>query len=462
MALLSSKSGVRAGLIGIGEFGMTLLAQARRIPGFSVPVLCDLDAAKATATFADAGLDPADLVTCESQGAAEAALARGQSVLVTDRALVFALPVDVVVEATGDPEVAAQNALLAIEAGRHVVMVSKEADGVVGPILAHKARAAGLVHTPVDGDQPSLLIRLVEWARGLGLEITAAGKSSEYDFVLDPDGETVTANRRTVAAPGFAALWSLAEGERAEGLARRAAALAGLPQRTVPDFCEMGIVANATGLAPDVAHFHAPVMRTVEVADVFCPQANGGLLGRGEGVIDVFNCLRRADEASFAGGVFVVVRCHHRRTFELLRDKGHVVSRDGAHAMIYRPSHLLGVEAPRSIVAAAGLKRATSAIPPRPVVDVVGRARRPLAAGARLTLGERHTIAGLEPLMIEAGPVSPERPLPYYMAAGCRLARDVAEGEVVTRAVVEAPAQSALWRLRAEQDALFFPDPAIR
>jgi predicted homoserine dehydrogenase-like protein len=361
-----------------------------------------------------------------------------------------------VVEATGDPEVAAHNALLAIEAGRHVAMVSKEADGVVGPILAHRAGAAGLVHTPVDGDQPSLLIRLVAWARGLGLEVTGAGKSSEYDFVLDPDAGTVTANRRTVAAPGFAGLWSLPETGRAAVLARRGEALADLPQRTVPDFCEMGIVANATGLVPDVAHFHAPVMRTVEVADVFCPQANGGLLGRGEGVIDVFNCLRRPDEVSFAGGVFVVVRCHHRRTFELLRDKGHVVSRDGAHAMIYRPSHLLGVEAPRSIVAAASLKRATSAIPPRPVVDVVGRARRPLAAGTRLALGERHTIDGLDPLMIEAGPATPERPLPYYMAAGCRLARDVPQGAVITREMVEAPPTSTLWRLRAEQDALFF------
>jgi predicted homoserine dehydrogenase-like protein len=456
VAFEARQSDVRAGLIGVGEFGMTLLAQARRIPGFSVRVLCDLDAAKAKASFADAGLDPASLALCESAGAAEAALARGQSVLVTDRALVFDLPVDVVVEATGHPEVAAENALLAIEAGRHVAMVSKEADGVVGPILAQKARAAGLVHTPVDGDQPSLLIRLVEWARSLGLEITAAGKSSEYDFVLDPDGGTVTANRRTVAAPGFAAMWSLADGERAEGLARRAAALAELPQRTVPDFCEMGIVANATGLAPDVPGFHAPVVRTVEVADVFCPRANGGLLSRDEGVIDVFNCLRRPDEASFAGGVFVVVRCHHRRSFELLRDKGHVVSRDGAHAMIYRPSHLLGVEAPRSIIAAARLGRATAAIPPRPVVDVVGRARRPLPAGTLLALGERHAIDGLDPLMIEAGPVSAARPLPYYLAAGCRLAREVAEGEVITCEMVEAPVDSTLWRLRAEQDRLFF------
>lgn len=456
MAFEAGQSDVRAGLIGVGEFGMTLLAQAQRIPGFSVPVLCDLDAAKARASFADAGLDPGALAVCESAGAAEAALARGQSVLVTDRALVFALPVDVVVEATGEPEVAAENALLALEAGRHVAMVSKEADGVVGPILDHKARAAGLVHTPVDGDQPSLLIRLVAWARGLGLEVVAAGKSSEYDFVLDPDAETVTANRRTVAARGFASLWNLPGNDRAAGIERRAEALADLPQRTVPDFCEMGIVANATGLTPDVAGFHAPVMRTVEVADVFCPGANGGLLTRGEGVIDVFNCLRRADEASFAGGVFVVVRCHHRRSFELLRDKGHVVSRDGAHAMIYRPSHLLGVEAPRSIIAAASLKRGTSAIPPRPVVDVVGRTRRRLTAGTVLALGERHAIDGLDPLMIEAGPAAPERPLPYYMAAGCRLARDVAEGEVITRETVEAPTDSVLWRLRAEQDRLFF------
>ncbi len=64
-------------------------------------------------------------------------------------------------------------------------MVSKEADSVVGPYLSQRANKAGVVATPVDGDQPSLLIGLLCWARLLGLNVVAAGKSSEYDFVYD-------------------------------------------------------------------------------------------------------------------------------------------------------------------------------------------------------------------------------------------------------------------------------------
>jgi predicted homoserine dehydrogenase-like protein len=364
------------------------------------------------------------------------------------------LPLDIVVEATGEPEVAAANAAAALDHGKHVAMVSKEADCVVGPILDQKARAAGLVHTPVDGDQPALLIRLVAWARGLGLEIVAAGKSSEYDFVLDPSTETVTVRGQRVEAKGFGRLWTLAPGAIEATLRARAAALAALPQRTAPDFCEMAIVTNNTGLRPDTPAFHAPILRTLEVPGVFCPKGHGGLLGR-PGAIDVFNCLRRPDEASFAGGVFVVVRCRHAPTWALLRGKGIPLSADGAHALIYHPSHLLGVEAPNSIVAAVRQGRSSAGAEVRPVSDLVGRATSALPAGSVLALGERHTIAGLEPLLVDAGPAGDPGPLPYYMAAGRTLSREVPAGAVVTRAMVDPPGESALWRLRAEQDRMF-------
>ena len=122
---------------------------------------------------------------------------------------------------------------------------------------------------------------------------------------------------------------------------RGAAALTEIPQHTVPDLVEMGIVANATGLVPDIPAFHAPIARTQEIADILVPADLGGILG-GTNRVDVVNQLRRPDEASFAGGVFVVVRCEDRKSWEVLRAKGHEVNRAGDAAMIYRPSHLSG------------------------------------------------------------------------------------------------------------------------
>jgi len=77
--------------------------------------------------------------------------------------MLIQLPIDIVVEATGAPEAAAVHAEAALGGGKHVAMVSKEAVCVVGPLFQRRAKAAGLVYTPVDGDQPSLLMQLALW-----------------------------------------------------------------------------------------------------------------------------------------------------------------------------------------------------------------------------------------------------------------------------------------------------------
>ena len=99
----------------------------------------------------------------------------------------------------------------------------------------------------------------------------------------------------------------------ADTVEQRARLLADLPHRTAPDYCEMCLVANATGLKPDRPDFHAPFTRTTELPDLYIPREEGGLLAR-RGVLDVFNCLRRTDDPSFAGGVFVVVELADEKT----------------------------------------------------------------------------------------------------------------------------------------------------
>ena len=68
-------------------------------------------------------------------------------------------------------EAAATIAEWAIGKGCHVVMASKEAGIVVGPILSRMANKKVVVYTEVEGDQPSLLIGLNSWAETLGLEV---------------------------------------------------------------------------------------------------------------------------------------------------------------------------------------------------------------------------------------------------------------------------------------------------
>jgi len=444
---------VVAALIGCGEFGMSLIAQSRRMEGLSVRAVADRDVPRVQSSLRAAGFRA---VICDDRQAAERAFHDDAIAICRSVADLLALPIEIVVEATGDPEAGARFALASIETGRGVAMVSKEAECVVGPILASKARAAGLPYTLIDGDQPSLLIGLVSWARVLGLPIVAAGKSSEYDYVLEPESGTVTWTDRQVLAPGLSAVWALGENP-VETVERRARLLVELPQRTAPDYCEMCLVANATGLTPDRPDFHAPFTRTTELPDLYVPREEGGLLTR-RGVLDVFNCLRRTDDPSFAGGVYVVVELADENTGKLFAGKGIPVSRSRRYALIYNPSHLLGVEAPTSIVAAARLGHTMVNEAYRPVCDLVARAETDLPAGHAISIvGTRHAVPGLEPLLVDAAPARENNPLPYYMAVGRTLKRAVAKGEFITADAVEPAPNSTLWRLRSEQDAVFWP-----
>jgi len=446
---------VRALLIGAGEYGFSFVAQSRRTPGLAVSAIHARRVERGVAAFRHAGLPDEAIQVCETRAEAEAALQAGKVVISSDALMLIQLPIDVVVEATGAPEAAALHADAALRNGKHVAMVSKEADCVVGPLLQRRAKAAGLVYTPVDGDQPSLLMQLVVWARVIGLEVLCAGKSSEYDFVYDPAAKRVTSLDRAVDVPDLDALWDLGTRDARSVVEARARALAAIPQHTTPDLVEMGLVANACGLAPDVPMFHAPILRTPEIADILVPAEMGGMLG-GAHRVDIINSLRRPDEASLAGGVFVVVRCEDRRTWEVLRAKGHVVNRSGDAAMIYRPSHLLGVESATTVLAAVLHGRSSGPDDVRPRFDVVGRTTKSLPAGTRLTAaGHHHEIDGVEGLLVEARRAEGANPIPFYMMADNRLAREVPVGMVITADMVEHPKDSLLWSLRREMEETF-------
>lgn len=411
-----------------GSFARTLLGQMRSVPQLEVAALCDLEPDKVMALLAELGHDPTSIALCASAADVRQALDRGKVAVVRDHALLDEMPLDIVVEATGQPEVAARIAVQAIRRGVHVAMVTKEADSVVGPHLNELARRHGVVYTTADGDQPANLIGLVTWARRLGFEVIAAGKSSEYDFVFDPADSHVTWTDRRCAAPSLATLWALGDDVSAT-LAARAAALAELPLRTTPDYCEMNVVANSTGLVPSRDDLSYPVCRITELADIFIPREDGGVLDR-TGVVDVFNMLRRPDELSFAGGVFVIVRCSDQVVWELLRQKGHVVSRNGRYACVFLPYHLMGLETPLSLLSAVGHRRASGSDRQRVHAVMVARADRDFSAGERLEMGgHHHDMDGATALLM---PTDRAQGLaPFYLAAHKRLRTDVRKGELL-------------------------------
>ena len=443
-------------VVGSGGFGQSFLAQVQRMKLLTARIAVDQDTATAANALAQAGIACDRIRACGSVAEARKAWDDGHFVAADSLDAVIGLPFELLVEATGHPEAAARHSLKAVEAGRHVALVSKEADSVIGPGLARIAREHGAIVTPVDGDQPSLLIAQITWAEVLGLEVIGGGKSSEYDFVFDRASGDVTSNFVTHRLPALGRYWQANGGGVLAASKGRAEVLGQVfPLRTVPDLCELTLVANATGFAEDRGELHAPVARIPEVADLFAEARDGGLFS-GARRLDVFHHLRAPDEASFAGGVFIVVRCHDKTSWKLLADKGHVVSASGEAAMLYLPRHLLGLEAATTILDAARLGRSGYGDDYRPRTDLVAVAERDLPAGTLLTAsGHHHKIDGVAGRMQPAKPLAPGTAVPFYLAANHRLTRAVKAGAPILCGDVDIDPDSVLLRLRLRQDGMF-------
>ncbi|MBT0768832.1 hypothetical protein KIH74_07835 [Kineosporia sp. J2-2] len=431
LGLLLSQHGpavVRYALSGAGGgFGRTLLAQTLLIDALHPSVLCDVDPEKVHALCLELGYDADDLVICRTADeltrtdARKIAIVPGADLLDPER-------FDILVEGTGSPAHGYRMARAALTAGRHVAMVSKEVDSVTGVELARVAAAHDVVYTPADGDQPANLLALISWVRTLGLEIVAVGKSGEYDVVLD--GDEIRYLDTTVPAGDLPGLMTLGD-DIGQTLLKRAETVKSLKLRAAADPCEMSVVTTHGGFVPDVEPLHYPLTRISELADVYSLREDGGILGK-PGVVDVFTVLRRPDEASFAGGVFAVVRTGDAGTWKLLEGKGHVVSKDGKYACLYLPYHVMGVETAISLLSAVRLGVGSGVENPRQNAVMAGRARTDLPAGTVLTMGgHHHEIDGVDPVML-AIEDAPDDTAPFYLAAHATLARDVKAGELVT------------------------------
>jgi predicted homoserine dehydrogenase-like protein len=217
------------------------------------------------------------------------------------------------------------------------------------------------------------------------------------------------------------------------------------------DLVELAIVANATDLSPDLPKTHCPPLWTTEIPIALAPRELGGLLSGGGGrVLDAVQVIRQKHEASLGGGVFLVVRAQEHSLRQMIGQKAIIAHPDGSTALILRPHHLLGVEAMTSILAAALLKIPTSAIDYRPRYDVVYRSAQPMKAGERI--GGDHSAA-ITAELVPAVRSAPASPLPAGLLRRCRLRCDVEAGVLLSGAMVEPPAQSALWDLRREQES---------
>ncbi len=420
---------LRVGLIGAGKFGSMYLSQARRTPGVRLTAVADLDPARARAALGHVGWTDAQLT--------------GTTFVDDGRRLIERGDVDIVIDATGSPAAGIAHVLACCEHGKHVVMVNVEADALAGPLLARKARAAGIVYSLAYGDQPALICEMVDWARACGFEVIAAGKGTKYL----PEYHASTPDT----------VWGY------YGITPENAKLGGLNAQMFNSFLdgtksaiEMCAVANATGLAaPDGLGF--PPCGVDDLPRVLRPRSEGGVLAH-RGQVEVISSLERDGRpvfrdlrwgvyVTFAGGSDYVERC--------FKEYGLITDPSGRFSALYKPFHLIGLELGIS-VASIGLRNEPTGAPAAFDADVVATAKRNLKAGEMLDGEGGYTVYGR---LMPAADSLRLGGLPLGLAHKLRLARDVAAGACVRWDDVEIGTDALAVRVRREMEQMALQSP---
>lgn len=428
---------IRVGLIGAGKFGAMFLAQAIRTPGMHVMGIADLSPDRARASLRRVGW-PEDQFAA---GDFADAMRTGATAITDDAAgLIAADGLDVVIDATGSPAAGIRHALLACEHGRHIVMVNVEADVLAGPLLADRARAAGIVYSLAYGDQPALICEMVDWARAAGFDVIAAGKGTKY-------------------LPAFHAstpdtVWGY------YGLTPEAAEQGGMNPQMFNSFLdgtksgiEMAAVANATGLTPPKDGLAFPPCGVDELPAVLRPRGDGGVLD-GKGMVEVVSSVDRNDgpvDRDLRWGVYAVFEAPSDYAMRCFSEYGLRTDDSGRYAAMYKPYHLIGLELGISIASAA-LRGEPTGTPEAWRGDVVATAKRDLAEGEMLDGEGGYTVWGK---LMPASDSLALGGLPIGLAHGCRLKRPLAEGAPVRWADVDMDETQEIVRVRREMEAQF-------
>ncbi len=443
-ALLSRRAAehkpLRVLLIGAGKFSSMFLSQVRRTPGLHLVAIADLSPQRAKESLARVGW-PAEQYAAASLDSAR----KNGTTFITDDApaAIASDAIEIVIDATGSPAAGIRHVLACCHHCKHIVMVTVEADALSGPLLAQRARAAGIVYSLAYGDQPALICEMVDWARAAGFEVIAAGKGTKYLPVYhDATPDTVWGHYgftpEQVANGDFNAQMfnSFLDGTKSA--------------------IEMAAVANATGLTPAPGGLEFPPCGVDDLPRVMRPRAEGGHLAH-RGQVEVVSSLERDGRPVFRDlrwGVYVNFAADTDYVRRCFKEYGLHTDESGNYAAMYKPYHLIGLELGIS-VASVGLRGEATGTATGFRGDVVSIAKRDLREGDALDGEGGYTVYGR--LMPAADSLACAG-LPIGLAHGMKITRRIAKGEVVTWNDVAAPDSEAV-RVRRDMEAAFRVKP---
>ncbi len=428
---------ITVGVIGAGTFGTQIVAQTCRMKGMRVSAIADLKVERGIRALGLGGVPREGVQVTETAKGIEEAMDRGRPAVTTQAGEMLGSPVDVVVEATGIPEVGALNGYQAIQKKKNLIMVTVEADVLVGYLLKKMADKAGVLYSMAYGDEPALACELCDWARTLGFKLIASGKGTRFKLAFrkaNPD-DVPTMYGFTGKDYNAGMFCSFLDGTKHS--------------------IEMAALSNATGLLPDIRGMHFPTADLREIPDKLCHKDRGGIL-QSNGVVEAVSSIfpdGTAVERSLRGGLYAVVEGQDDFPVESMSSYGEItgmiIGKTSKHAMIYRPQHFIGHEVPIGIARMMIYREPVAATIGR-ISEVVTAAKKKLKPGTVLDGEGGYATYG----MVEKADVArEERLVPIGLTHGAEVIEEIPEDGMITYDNVRL-IESELLRLRNMQDEL--------
>ena len=321
------KKNINIAFIGCGKFISMFLSQYNQLKKINIDAIVDLDIEKAKSNCIKSGLAKEIIDNINFVNSIDSILDRN---------------IEIVIEATGNPIVGTQHAYKVIQSKKHIIMVNVEADVLCGKYLSDLAKENNVIYSMAYGDQPSLILEQIEWARLNGFFVTCAGKGTKYH----PSFEYSTPEN----------VWDN------YGLTPQEAKNAGMNPKMFNSFVtgdkssiEMAAVVNSSGLkCPDNGLTYPPV-GVYDIANKLIPKNRGGHLDH-EGQVEVISSIDRNKiqiKNDLRWGVYIVIKAQNSYAKNCFKEYGMITDKSGDYSAIWRPYHYIGLELAQSIYSIA-------------------------------------------------------------------------------------------------------------
>ncbi len=356
--LENRKERIRIAFIGCGKFVSMFLAQYNHLDKIQIDSIVDLNIEQAKRNCSNSGLDETIISEINFSKSLDEILDRN---------------IEIFIEATGNPIVGTVHAVKIIKNKKHVILVNVEADITCGKYLSDIAKENEVICSMAYGDQPSLIVEQIEWARLNGFSVVCAGKGTKYH----PTFEYSTPDT----------VWDH------YGLTKeRAEKESGMNPKMFNSFLcgdksaiEMCAVSNAADLKCPSNGLTFPSIGVYDIAKKLIPKQEGGLIDF-DGQVEVISSIdlnKNNIPNDLRWGVYIVIKAKNEYVKNCFKDYGMVTDSSGNYSAIWRPYHYIGLELAQSIYSIALDNRATG-FTKKYNADVASYAKKDLKIGDKL------------------------------------------------------------------------------